>query len=161
MNPSALAAESIVTLASSPRRKPSLKLHVSAEIAAAQRCLFYALTLPEYLEAWLHMPETTAVRATLARRPDELRLDRYRFLQHVGSVLVRFHAVSENSIRLAWNHFARGKTSSTSVYVTLRGRRRNCTLDLIHSGFRSEEERHWYNTMWTRSLADLSGLMNH
>jgi hypothetical protein len=160
MNPLALEAESISTLASSPLCKPSFKVHVSAEIATAQRCLFYALTLPEYLEAWLHMPDTTTVHATLSDCPDELRLDRYRFLRHVGSILVRFHATSEDSIRLAWCNFMDVNTSSTSVHVTLRGKRRHCMLDLTHTGFRSEEERRWYHAMWTRSLADLSRLMS-
>lgn len=160
MDPLALEAESISTLASRPLREPSLRIHVSAEIAAAQRCLFYALTLPEYLEAWLHMPDTTSVRATLSNCADELRLDRYRYLQHVGRILVRFQAISEGSICLAWRNFMDVSTSSTSVHVTLRAKQRRCTLDLKHSGFRSEEERRWHDAMWTRSLADLSRLMS-
>lgn len=159
MNTLALEAESISNLASSRLRKP-LKLHVSAEIAAAQRCLFYALTLPEYLEAWLRMPDTTTIHATLSGCPDEFRLDRYRFLEYVGSILVRFDATSEDAIRLVWRNFMDENMSPTSVRVTLRGGRRRCTLDLTHSGFRSEEERRWCNAMWTRSLADLSRLMS-
>ena len=160
MNPLALETESIPTLGSSPLRTPALKIHVSAEIAAAQRCLFYALTLPEYLEAWLHMPDTTTVRATFSERPDELRLDRYLFLKHVGSILVRLHSTSEDSIRLAWRNFMDVSSSSTSVHVSLRGKRRHCALDLTHSGFRNEKERRWYDAMWTSSLADLSRLMS-
>lgn len=160
MNPLALEAESISTLAYSRLREPSLKIHVSTEIAAAQRCLFYALTLPEYLEAWLHMPDTTTVHVTPSDCPDELRLDLYRFVQHVGSIFVRFQARSEDSIRLGWRSFTDVNAWSTSVQVTLRGKRRSCTLDLTHSGFCSVEERRWYDAMWTRSLADLSRLMS-
>lgn len=160
MNSLALEAESISTFASDPLSRHSFAIHLSTEIAAAQRCLFYALTLPEYLEAWLHMPDTTTVRASLSDCPDEFRLDRYCHLQHVGSILIRFHTMSENSIHLAWRSFTDVTTSSTSVQVRLRGRRRLCRLDLTHSGFRSEEEIHWYDDMWTRSLTDLSRLMS-
>lgn len=160
MKPLTLEAEPISAFVSGPLRKRSLEVHLSAEIAAARRCLFYALTLPEYMEAWLQMPDTTAVHATFLDCPDELRLDRYRFLRRVGSIFVRFQTTSEDSMRLVWRDFIDDDTSSTSVHITLRGNQRHCTVEVTHSGFRDQQERLWYDAMWTRSLADLSRLMS-
>jgi hypothetical protein len=113
MKPLAVEAESISALASNPLYRRSLEVHLSAEIAAAQRCLFYALSLPEYLEARLDIPDTTNLRAAVSNLPDELRIDRYCSLQHVGSILIRFHAVSWDSIRLNWHNCTDVNTPST------------------------------------------------
>ncbi len=160
MNQPALQAESFSALASGLLPQRPFDIHLSAEIAAARPSLFYALTLPEYLEAWLHMPDTTGLRVTLSNDPAELRLDRYCTLRHIGTIFVRFNVRSKDSIRLSWRNCTGLNTSWTSVRVILRGKRRHCMLHLTHSGFRTEQERRWHHTMWANSLTDLSRLMS-
>lgn len=160
MNPVALEAEPNSAVACSGLSDSSFEIHLCAEIAAAQRCLFYALTLPEYLEAWLKMPGTTNLRVTVQNCPDELQLDRYCSLGYLGSIFLRFHMRSEDSICLTWRNCLDVNTSSTSVHVTLRENQGTCTLSVTHTGFATEEESRWHHVAWTRSLVALAGLMS-
>ena len=159
MKPLVLEAESVSGIFCDSLRTRSFDVHLSAEISAAQRCLFYALTLPEYLEAWLHMPDDSTVHASVSNSPDELRFDRYSSRRHVGTIVARLHAMSQDSISFAWRNDRDRNAPSTAVHVTLRGKKGACTLDLTHSGFRTEEERRWHDAMWTCSLRDLNHLM--
>ncbi len=106
------------------------------------------------------MPDTSTIRATVSTCPGELRLERYRSLQHVGSILLHFHTMSDDVIRLSWRNCIDATTSPTSVHVTLRGKQDGCALDLTHSRFRTEEERRWHDAMWTHSLEHLSRLVS-
>lgn len=128
-------------------------VHISAEFASAKRCLFYALTLPEYLEAWLCMPDAFTVCATPVDH-DILRLD----LQD-SSILLRFDARSADSIRLNWCEVVGESRCCSVVSIDLSGKDGLCAIELKHDGFRTQEERDCHLAMWTRSFAKLQHLM--
>jgi uncharacterized protein YndB with AHSA1/START domain len=144
-------------VASGPKSRDAV---VSVRIEAEVRRVLYALATPEYMEAWLQMPEVDRVECHSERRSfDRFRIDLFlsgRLQQSIyGSCLLS----KPNRITYLWERDLSGSSVRSVVELCLLGGPTRCTLNLKHSGLSSRDETEWYSKMWTRSLEKLGRLI--
>jgi uncharacterized protein YndB with AHSA1/START domain len=129
-------------------------------IEAATNRVFYALSMPEYIEAWLQAPDTE--RLQLLFNPltqDAFRIDLYRAETLQASIHSSCRVVSENHIRYAWKTTSRAVTIETVVDMQLRDISGGCILGLKHRGFTNTVDSTWCRRMWQQSIERLCSLM--
>jgi uncharacterized protein YndB with AHSA1/START domain len=137
-----------------------VEVSVSVTIQADSRCVLHALTIPEYLEAWIEMPGVHRI----ACRAEDAAGTRFRFdlcdPVHVRST-IRGHCLESTPQRLkyAWTRSGVKSHSESLVDIRIKSCKRRCMVGLRHSGLSSAQDAMWYTTMWQRSLAKLCLLL--
>src|ERR1700749_1686866 len=130
------------------------------KIEAASNRLMYALSMPEYIEAWLQAPAMEEL--IFLFKPitqDTFRLDLYRAEKLQTSISGSCRIVNTNQVRYTWRTVSSAGTSETLVDIWLRDSSGGCILGLKHSGFRDAVDSTWCSKMWNQSLRRLSRLM--
>jgi uncharacterized protein YndB with AHSA1/START domain len=133
---------------------------LSFQFKADSSRVFYALSIPEYIEAWLEASDTDDLRFVFNQVAEEtFRIDLYRgeTLQAIvdGSCWV----VGENQVRYIWKTASPIAVSETVVDIKLLRGPGACVLALKHSGFNDPVESARCRRMWQQSLERLSRLM--
>jgi hypothetical protein len=138
----------------------SLDVFASVKIEAEVRRILYAISTPEYMEAWLQLPGTERVECHSERRSfDRFRVDMFlsdRTLQCIyGSCLLS----KPNRVTYLWDKNHQGISRRSVVEIHILGGPNRCSLKLKHRGLANEEDREWHSTMWQRSLNRLRVVM--
>jgi uncharacterized protein YndB with AHSA1/START domain len=132
----------------------------SVQIEAEARRVLYALATPEYMEAWLHLPDVERVECHPERRSyDRFRIDMICSGKRQGSIHGACLLSRPNRITYLWESDQAGVLVRSLVEIHLYGCPSRCTLKLKHSGLLSQHEREWHLRMWERSLKKLSSLI--
>jgi uncharacterized protein YndB with AHSA1/START domain len=140
-------------------RRASLDIFASVEIDAEVRRVMYALAIPEYMEAWLQLPEADRIECHSDRGSfDKFRIDFFSAGVWQGRINGSCLLSKPNRITYVWERAQAGSGGKSMVEIHLWGNL-NCTLKLKHSGLGNRTESEWHSTMWQRSLDKLCGLM--
>ena len=135
----------------------SLSLEVS--IQADIRTLFHALTVPEYLEAWLSFPGEGPGSSTLAARVDDrFTIEHYREGRSSLTISGRYRAYRRRNLLFSWRVDGDLCVPDTEVEIRLRGDFENTTLSLQHKGFTSRYDYSWHAILWSTSIRKLASL---
>lgn len=132
---------------------------MSAGVDADAQRIFQALTVPEYLEAWIALPG--AAHGEVVASPEE---NGYRLHQCIaGRVALRitgaFLFCHQRKMRLVWRK-ANGTFQNRSVVdFRIRGNFGSSVLELRHMGLDSTEEIAWHRELWRGSLERLASLL--
>lgn len=138
----------------------SLDIFESVEIKADARRVLYALAMPEYMEAWLDMPEIDRIEChPCGRSFDRFRITLYASAACKGCIHGECVLSRPDKITYLWERSYSGACARSTVEICLKGRQHICSLRLRHSGFQSSAESEWHSSMWHRSLEKLCGLM--
>jgi uncharacterized protein YndB with AHSA1/START domain len=133
---------------------------LTRKIEAESSRVFYALSIPEYIEAWLLVPGEEDVQLVFEPdAPESWHMHLYRAEELQASIRGFCCVVSANRIRYSWETTAAAGTTKTLVDMQLLCAPRGCVLGLKHSGFRDAVESAWHHEMWHQSLEKLSRLM--
>jgi len=132
---------------------------MNASIRADTRRLFNALTVPEYIEAWICPPGCHMNCYSVVARVDESYsiehfCDGKRTLFVNGSYLV----CQRRKLIFSWQ--LDGGLTKTCVDIRLCGDFESSTLQMRQSGLRSSEEYEWHRALWSASLAKLRGFFD-
>jgi uncharacterized protein YndB with AHSA1/START domain len=120
--------------------------------------VFYALSIPEYIEAWLHAPDE--LRFVFNQVGDEtFRIDLYRGPSPQASIDGSCWVVGTNQVRYIWKTTSPMGTAETLVDMKLLSGSGGCVLALKHSGFRDQAESARCFRMWHQSLERLGRIM--
>jgi uncharacterized protein YndB with AHSA1/START domain len=142
-----------------PNQKES-DILLSLRIQTDRARVFYALSIPEYIEAWLCCPPKDKLRSVFhSVDEDAFRIDLYRAQTLQGSIHGNCSVPEENRIRYAWNTKSVLGVTETAVDIELLSALGGCTIRLSHSGFQDKSESAWHRELWQHSLATLSRLM--
>jgi len=135
----------------------SLCLEVS--IRADVRRLFHALTVPEYLEAWMSFPGDHSGCSTLASRIDDDYMVEH-CCQGVPSFSIAgtYSICRRRNLTFSWRVDGVLSMSKTEVDIRLHGDFENTRLILQHSGFVSRGDYTWHRLLWCASLDRLIAL---
>jgi uncharacterized protein YndB with AHSA1/START domain len=134
---------------------------LSYQIEADSGRVLYALSIPEYIEAWLRAPETDDLRFVfISEGRETFRIDLYRGEVPLSSIRSSCRIVSSNQVRYTWKTTSTIDTTETLVNIHLRCGPGGCILGLKHSGFRTSEESAWYDKMWHQSLENLCRIVS-
>jgi uncharacterized protein YndB with AHSA1/START domain len=159
LNPGALGAHHAATMAriSTPHeRDVALSFHFNADGGR----VFYALSIPEYIEAWLQAPDTDDLRFVFNQVAEEtFHIDLYRGQTLQASVDASCWVVGANQVRYIWKTTSSIETTETLVEMKLLAGSDESVLDLKHSGFNDRAESARCRRMWQQSLERLSRLM--
>jgi Activator of Hsp90 ATPase homolog 1-like protein len=132
----------------------------SVQIEAEVRRILYALATPEYMEAWLQLPEADRVECQPERRSfDKFRIDLFSSEKKKQSIYGFCLLSKPNRVTYLWDKDHMGIQSRSVVEIQLSGGPNRCTMKLTHRGLANQGEREWHSMMWSRSLVKLRNLM--
>jgi uncharacterized protein YndB with AHSA1/START domain len=133
---------------------------LSFKFKADSSRVFYALSIPEYIEVWLEAPDTDDLRFVFNQIAEEtFRIDLYRGETLQASVDGSCRVVGENQVRYIWKTTSPIGATETLVDMKLLSGTGGCVLALKHSGFKDPEESARCFRMWHQSLERLCRLM--
>jgi uncharacterized protein YndB with AHSA1/START domain len=132
----------------------------STKIETDSRRVFYALSIAEYLETWLRVPDIEELKFSVDPLAHEkFRMDIYCAELLQASIQGSCLALNKDRIKYAWKKISAGSTVETVVDIQLSCGASGCMLSLRHRGFHDTLESDWHCEMWHRSLERLRGLM--
>jgi uncharacterized protein YndB with AHSA1/START domain len=134
---------------------------LSFKFKAESSRVFYALSIPEYLEAWLQAPEAEDLQFVFDLSEQEtFHFDLYRAGIPHATVHGSCAVMGANQVRYTWSTTTTaGVTTETLVDMKLICGSGGCVLALKHSGFKDPAESAWCGRMWHQSLERLCRLM--
>ncbi|SPE27794.1 hypothetical protein SBA5_600036 [Candidatus Sulfotelmatomonas gaucii] len=128
-------------------------------VNADARRIAQALTLPEYLEAWLCMPGRSMESHLVAsQNPDGYRLDAYSDGRVAVRIIASYCFQHQRKMRLLWRKVCELDYTESIVDFRVRGNFGASVLELNHAGFDSADEYLWGQELWRASLAKLTSL---
>ncbi len=137
------------------------RVEVSAKIPADIRRIFHALTIAEYLEAWLCFPDCDpfgSITVSQTRKGFDIDLThayrRYRGLKIHAVYLAR----EPHEIAFTWAKRP-ALNSETTVIIDLNGTHSSTSLHLSHAGFIDDSDRRWHEAAWRASLEKLRSVV--
>ena len=121
--------------------------------------VFYALSIPEYLEVWLKASNTDDLHFVFNEiAEDTFRIHLYRGESLQASVDGSCWVVGANQVRYIWKTTSSIDTTETLVDMKLLSSSGGCVLALKHSGFNDPAESARCRRMWQQSLERLGRL---
>lgn len=137
-----------------------LDVALSVEIEAESRRLLCALTIPEYMEAWLQMSGAEKLWCFAdPGAPNSFHIDLYSAKARRARIKGSCLRLDPDRIIYLWRNTCTGNTAETIVDIALKSGPCQCTISLTHRGFCNMEESLWHSRMWHRSLDKLGRLM--
>jgi hypothetical protein len=139
---------------------------LSIDIDADARRISQALTEPEYLEAWITMPdqitmlnqgEQSSIVAT--KKANGYRLDQHSAGRVIASFVGSFHFCHQRKMRLSWSNAARPDEAGSLVDFRIRGNFGSSILELRHTALYSAEDFLWHQQLWSASLPRLASIL--
>jgi uncharacterized protein YndB with AHSA1/START domain len=132
---------------------------MALSIGADVRRIFDALTVPEYQEAWICMPDQDSNCHLAAVRMDQsFRIDRYSNRGIDVSIVGCYRVCRRSKLHFTWQKNGPAHTPASLVQIRLHGDFGSSILHLLHSGLASTAEYIWHREMWEASLARLASL---
>jgi uncharacterized protein YndB with AHSA1/START domain len=135
-------------------------IDLAITVNADTRRIFQALTVPEYLEAWIDMPDQAAgSRVVASQETNGYRLDHYSGGHATVHITGSYLFCHQRKLRLFWRKICRESSTESLVDFRLRGNFGSSILELRHSALDSAEEFYWHRRFWQGSLGKLALLL--
>lgn len=134
----------------------SLVVRTSAAFNAASSRLFYALTIPEYIETWLTPPDADDVRCMgnpAAGEPLSIEMRRDRHV--TANIFADYRGISAQDLNIRWYVQSRTRDYTSQLRVSIRTIRADALLRIRHSGFAHPDDWRWHQELWGLSLAKM------
>lgn len=140
-----------------PRGRDTIVL--SSRIEVGSRRALYALSIPEYIEAWLRAPDPEEVLVFAFVTPVRFQVDLYREDALRASIHASAHVVNKTEVIYRWQTISPYAITHTMVNLVLCGGLDQCVVGLKHSGFSNMREQAWHYELWKRSMEKLSRII--
>jgi hypothetical protein len=135
-------------------------IEMSIDVDADARRIFSALTVPEYLEAWIDLPDCGKNSVIVAAATDNgYRLDHYTDGRVNVSIAGSYLFCHQRKLRLFWRETRLPNHADSLVDFRLRGNFGSSVLELRHMSLGSTEEYIWHERLWRGSLDKLTSLL--
>lgn len=140
----------------------SREIAVRISLHAEPLRVFHALTVPEYRETWVSLPDGKEGYSVAASESEAS----YRIeLSRGGVPEVRISGIyylrQPDAMVFSWRACSTTITRETTVHIHLKKNAGRCMLDLRHRGFTSVPDRLWHRRFWILSLERLAWLLEH
>jgi len=130
---------------------------LSISVDADARRISQVLTEPEYLEAWISMPDQAEGSSIVASKwANGYRLDHWRAGRVVTSIIGSFFFCHQRKKRLSWRNVGRPNFAESLVDFRIRGNFGSSVLELRQTAFISADGYLWHQKLWHRSLGTLA-----
>ena len=131
-------------------------VHVAKNIPAERRRVFFALTVPEYMESWLAIPSAPPSRVVVRAQKHGFSISCLEG-ETPHSIRCCYRACDSNKLIFDWKHDAILSTRPSLVTIRLIGEFERTNLELTHSKLDQASAR-WHREFWEVSLTRLSRL---
>ena len=133
---------------------------LSVNIRADAHRIVYALTIPEYMEAWMVIPGADRVTCVGEDRSEvNFRLDLCCSKNvHAPIHCHRILATTEH-LKFAWRRVDSEGKGQSIVDIRIRQRKAVCIVSVRHTGFSDVAEATWHSVLWLSSLNKLRRLL--
>ena len=138
----------------------SSTIHASKSIRTERQRLFQALTLPEYVEAWLIIPGVRHGSSMVTAHQNGFSIRCVDAEEGPISIRCSYQAHRRSRLLVDWKYQAPSIMNVSLVEIRLLGDFERTTLELIHFGLQ-ESVVSWHKQLWNASLAQLSKLFWH
>lgn len=160
MSPNEIMTKVLETGALNESKSNSLEICASVEIQAEVQRILYALSTPEYMEAWLQLPGAERIACNSEQRSfDRFRIDMFSSTTKLPSIYGSCLLSKPNRVTFLWEKNCVGLRSRSVVEIHILGSPNRCVLKLKHRGLTDEKDREWHSRMWQLSLNKLRLLM--
>ena len=140
-----------------PAPRSGWAIALSVNVDADARRISQALTEPEYLEAWISMPDQSEGSSIVAtKRTNGYGLDHWRAGRVVTSIVGCFLSCHYRKMRLKWRKVCSPNSAESLVDFRIRGNFGSSVLGLRQTAFISADDYLWHQTLWERSLETLA-----
>jgi hypothetical protein len=141
-------------------RETNWTVAMSIGVDADTHRIFQALTVPEYLEAWINLPGRTEDSFVVAS-PDAngYRLDHFSAGRTAVRISGSYIYCHRRKMRLLWRKTSQRNCAESLVDFRLRGNFGSSILELRHSALASADEFAWHQALWQSSLTKLASLL--
>ena len=137
----------------------SLTFSLESSLAADTLRVFYALTVPEYLETWLcvpgHHPEC---RNVMHRIDDEFQIEHACNSGAAIRIVGAYGSMLKRKLSFSWRPTGGPETTESLVDIRLYGDFERSILRLRHFGLQSGQDFNWHAALWSGSIARLGKL---
>ena len=128
---------------------------VSTIVNADRARIFQALTVAEYMEAWLCFPGSAETSASVSRDGSGYRIERRG---SEACICGAWLTMRRGRLLFTWQCGGRETSPESLVLIRLYGEFARTRVCLHHVGLDSAKERAWHLELWTASLNKLSAL---
>ncbi len=135
-------------------------------VDADARRISQALTEPEYLEAWITMPERVTTpnhgeqsSIVATKKVNGYRLDQYCAGRVIASFVGSFLFCHQRKMRLTWHNAVCPHVQESLVDFRIRGNFGGSILELRHTALQSAGDFLWYRQLWSASLPRLASIL--
>jgi uncharacterized protein YndB with AHSA1/START domain len=136
-------------------------INLECRLAADMGRIFNALTIPEYIEAWICLPGCPTECWNSTRRiADGFQIEHQCHSGAVTTVNCAYVSLLKRKLSFLWRPTGALEMTESLVDIRLRGDFECSILRLRHSGFASEEEFEWHSDLWAGSLTKLSKMFS-
>ncbi len=135
-------------------------------VDADARRISQALTEPEYLEAWITMPDQITMPGeggessiVATKNANGYRVDQYRAGRVIASFVGSFLFCHQRKMRLSWRNAARPDVAESLLDFRTRGNFGGSILELRHMGLLCAADFFWHQQLWSASLPRLASIL--
>jgi hypothetical protein len=129
----------------------------SVRVNADAHRISRALTVPEYLEAWISIPGAAPGSVTLASSEENgFRLDHFSVHRSGLTITGSYLFCHLRKMRLFWRKTSSSVCVDSVVDFRLRGNFGSSVVELRHIALATADERAWHEAFWGRSLQKLA-----
>jgi uncharacterized protein YndB with AHSA1/START domain len=140
-------------------QQPCWHISLTVSVNADRYRLFHALTVPEYMKAWICLPgDKPHSHVAVARTSASYRIDRFGAEGLETTIAGNYLFCRRSKMLFTWSKGTSGDPHVSLVLVRLCGDFARTSLCLSHSDLTSRTEYLWHQALWERSLNRLCSL---
>jgi len=143
-----------------PAPRSDWAIALSIGINADARRIRQALTEPEYLEAWIAMPDKAEDSSIVASKTaNGYGLDHWRAGHIITRIIASFLFCHQRKMRLSWCYLSGPNSANSLVDFRIRGNFGSSVLELRQTAFVSAGDYLWHQALWQHSLETLAQIL--
>jgi|CZKZ01.1.fsa_nt_gi uncharacterized protein YndB with AHSA1/START domain len=140
---------------------PPWTVSVECSVAADTGRIFNALTVPEYMEAWICVPGHHPNCHNVTSHVDHgFQIDHLCNSGAHTRITGAYFSFLKRKLSFSWRPADEPSANGSFVDIRLYGDFERSVLRLRHSGFDTKEEFDWHAALWTASISRLCRLFD-
>ncbi len=136
-------------------------VELECSLAADTRRIFDALTVPEFIEAWICVPGSHHdCQNVTCRVAHGFQIEHRCYSGATTTITGTYFSFLKRKLSFSWRPAGVPGMADSFVDIRLVGDFEKSILRLRHSGFTSEAEFKWHNALWAASITRLTRLFH-
>jgi uncharacterized protein YndB with AHSA1/START domain len=140
---------------------PSWTVDLKCSVPADTQRIFSALTVPEYIEAWICVPGYhLECRNLTSSNANGFQIEHYCRSGKATKISGTYRSFLKRKLSFSWRPTRGSVARESFVDIRLQGAFERSILRLRHFGLDSEDDFNWHSAFWSSSIARLCKLFD-